>query len=208
MFQRWDRNKRHGPNTAIDDEFAENFDIRRMANLIGKPLLTYLTYRNTAAPRPTPRGSVPEDFARITDKHGNIHRPRKNDTDRLRGFQQDCFICRQYTDKQKNTQWKCAKCGMPLHNNDQGRELTCLQEHLQSCDPYLGCGLMQRSRWSLPNHLRKYRVADDQCQPVSKASAPRELTPSPPKRKRKRGDKSSEAATRKSPRLTRHRSGR
>mmetsp|Transcript_9413 Transcript_9413/g.20280 ORF Transcript_9413/g.20280 Transcript_9413/m.20280 type:complete len:903 (+) Transcript_9413:61-2769(+) len=194
-LQRWDRHKRHGPNTSVSDEFADNFDIKRMANLIGKALLSYLTYKNTAAPQPTQRGSVPADsFARITDKFGSIHRPKKNVNDRLRAVQLNCYICRQYSDKQQNTQWKCAKCGMPLHNTDQGREQTCLEEHLQSCNPFLGCNLMTRSSWSLPNELRKFSAADDQCLSATRtASLPREATPSPPKRsaKRKRGDNAS-----------------
>ena len=103
-------------------------------------------------------------------------------------------MCRRYVSKQINTQWMCAKCSMPLCNVCRGRsqvglsllreyhlfdslfpnshpQQTCLQEHLNSDDPVLGCGLLTRgvNDFKMPNGYKLY-----ECTPVA--------TPNPRKR--------------------------
>lgn len=61
---------------------------------------------------------------------------------------------------------------MPLCNKCRGREKTCLQEHRESDDPVIGCGLRPRKgdKFVLPTEYKKYDV----CTPAA--------TPSPPSR--------------------------
>ena len=88
--------------------------------------------------------------------------------------QQSCYICRQYNPKTINTQWKCLDCGMPLCQADRRdpssqRYSTCLDEHRASNNNYIGCNLMQRLSFFLPDALKKYtetrqqtRIRDDE----------------------------------------------
>ena len=48
----------HGYNITIEDDNQDNFDIKKMVNLFGKPLQTYLRYRDIHTPQPTTWGSV------------------------------------------------------------------------------------------------------------------------------------------------------
>ena len=64
--------------------------------------------------------------------------------------QMKCYICRKYLSVQGmtvyvDTSFCCATCQMPLCKTDRrdtenGRVLTCLDEHLSSVDDDLGCG--------------------------------------------------------------------
>jgi hypothetical protein len=83
--------------------------------------------------------------------------------------QQSCFICRQYTQKTIDTQWKCHICGMPLCQVDRSngiarRPYTCIDEHLSPRNEYIGCNLMKRNSFILPDDLRKYTMTRQQEQ--------------------------------------------
>ena len=61
---------------------------------------------------------------------------------------------------QKNTNWMCRRCGMPLCKKNRGRDQTCLEEHQCSAHPILGCGCEARTRyqWIMPDELKCYRI--------------------------------------------------
>ena len=82
---------------------------------------------------------------------------------KVRVRQQSCFICRLYSSKIVNTQWKCRDCGMPLCQVDRSdgsswRPKSCIREHLSSEDNHIGCNIVPRSSFILPDHLKKYSM--------------------------------------------------
>jgi len=87
------------------------------------------------------------------EKPGEIQRVR----------QQSCYICRQYTPKTMNTQWKCRHCDMPLCQVDRtelgkDRGHSCIEEQQNSDNEFLGCVLMAREAYIMPEHLKKYTM--------------------------------------------------
>ena len=142
-LQRWDRNKRHGhvQHATEDDEIVDDFDIKVMANLIGKPLVdgTFRYYRTVK--RPSARITTSTDtsnnpLTRIVGFDGSTNYPKKKNSDKSRARQQSCFICCRYSPDHQNTQWKCKCCGMPLcqidGTNKTTRKYSCVYEHKQS----------------------------------------------------------------------------
>ena len=80
-----------------------------------------------------------------------------------RVWQQSCYICRQCMPKAMNTQWKCDHCDTPLCQVDRtelgkGRGYSCIEEHQNSDNEFLGCGLMTREPFIMPEHLKKYTM--------------------------------------------------
>ena len=173
---RWDRRQRYGhvrdlEYTCYDnmeDDFVDDFDVRTMANLIGKPLTDgRLRYRTTNQPssRANPFEAGLKNVVRITGPDGSIVHPRIEGKigSKIRVRQQSCFICRLYSTKTVNTQWKCRDCGMPLCQVDRSggisqRPKSCIQEHLCSEDKYIGCNIAPRSSFILPDHLKRYSM--------------------------------------------------
>ena len=151
----------------IDEDFIDDFDVRTMANLIGKPLSDgRLRYWSNHQPS---LRTAPSEAAKhvvcITGKDGSILHPRKQGKEdaKIRARRQSCFICRQYMLRTVNTQRKCCKCGMPLFQVDRSdgiaqRPYSCIYEHLSSQDEYIGCKLMKRNCFILPDHLRKFSM--------------------------------------------------
>jgi hypothetical protein len=181
---RWDRRKRYGHVRDLeftgdfienmDEDMVDDFDVRTMANLIGRPLSDgRLRYRLTNQPsaRTATSNSTMKPVVRITGKDGSIVHPKRDERDdkKVRVRQQSCFICRQYTQKTINTQWKCRICGMPLCQVDRSdsiarRPYSCIDEHLSSHNEYIGCNLMKRNSFILPDNLRKYTMTRQQEQ--------------------------------------------
>ena len=158
----------------MDEDFVDDFDVRTMANLIGRPLSDgRLRYRSINQPstRTATSNSTMKPVVRITGKDGSIVHPRMNGKEdkKVRVRQQSCFICRQYTQKTINTQWKCRICGMPLCQVDRSdgiarRPYSCIDEHLSSHNEYIGCNLMKHNSFILPDDLRKYTMTRQQEQ--------------------------------------------
>jgi hypothetical protein len=173
---RWDRRQRYGHVRDLnfdiydnmDEDFVDDFDVRTMANLIGKPLSDgRLRYRITNQPsaRDNPFDVGSKNVVRITGPDGSIVHPRIEGKigSKIRVRQQSCFICRLYSTKTVNTQWKCRDCGMPLCQVDRSggisqRPKSCIQEHLCSEDKYIGCNIAPRSSFILPDHLKRYSM--------------------------------------------------
>jgi hypothetical protein len=116
-------------------------------------------------------GVHPTTVVHITGKDGSIVHPRMNGKEdkKVRVREQSCFICRQYTQKTINTQWKCRICGMPLCQVDRSdgiarRPYSCIDEHLSSHNEYIGCNLMKHNSFILPDDLRKYTMTRQQEQ--------------------------------------------
>jgi hypothetical protein len=144
-MHRWDRNQRSGGKAFdwmnSDDERPYFLQVKTVANLIAKGLhLASMQYYDTNTPRPTipiwnRQPQQQHELQRITDKAGNIRPPCGGGKE----YQQTCFICCQYQKKQRNTQWCCARCKMPLCKK-QRRDVTCFQEHCNHAnDSVLGC---------------------------------------------------------------------
>jgi hypothetical protein len=138
-LQRWDRNKRYGHVHQVsgdgDEEVIDDFDIKTMANLLGRPLVddTYRYYRTVN--RPSPRITTSTDtsnnpLARIFGLDGSTTYPKIKTDDKARARQQSCFMCRRYYPDDKNTQWKCKDCRMPLcqidRTNNTSRNYSCV----------------------------------------------------------------------------------
>ena len=170
--QRWDRNMRAGRMLRVGEGDAD-FGIKRMANLIARPLRSG-KFRYREGPQPSQRGGDGEYLVRIIDKQGNktctSGKPRN----------QRCFICRKYLNQYVNTTWWCIACGMPLCKKTRGRDLSCLEEHLSSADKHLGCRLMQRTCFFLPNHLKEVRRTRSSG-PAKRKYVEANKTPSPDK---------------------------
>jgi hypothetical protein len=106
-------------------------------------------------------------LTRITDKDGNtVRQPTEKQVTKGKAVGNPivlmCYVCRRYLNngipKQRQTSWWCAVCHMPLCKTPRnvegsGRQLTCLDEHLQSDDPYLGCKGNHIKGTAVPEHL-------------------------------------------------------
>lgn len=101
-------------------------------------------------------GTVPQPTPRL-GKHNNpdltppVVRYMKNGklaNEKGKAYQRFCYICRTYGDN-RNTQWACRECNMPLCNYNTDRrgegEWACLMEHKQSVDEHDGCGHRKES---------------------------------------------------------------
>jgi hypothetical protein len=89
-----------------------------------------------------------QKLVRILDAEGNTSRPptsKQIDAGKTVGnpITLNCFVCRRYlvagVQKQTTTSWWCVDCNMPICKADRGRSMSCLDEHMQSDDPVLGC---------------------------------------------------------------------
>ena len=144
--------------------------MRTIDNLIGKPLTDgRLKYRSCQQPsaRTLPSQVPTKPIVRITGHDGSIIHKKWDGKEgsKIRVRQQSCFICRRYTCKTTNTQWKCRECGMPLCQVDRSDSTrwrpytyTCIQEHLSSQDEYIGCNKMKHNSFILPDHLKKHSM--------------------------------------------------
>jgi hypothetical protein len=117
--------------------------------------------------RRSPLGVSDVKLSRILDENNRKDRPptqKQQEQGKKVGnaITATCFICRRYvingTSFQQTTSWWCFNCHMPLCNvprNGDGtfRELTCLEEHLSSNDPTIGCGQMHVKGTEVPKHL-------------------------------------------------------
>ena len=184
---------------ANQDECSErgDFDIRMLANLIGKPLVDgTCRYRDTEqqSPRENPVSAAAKAITRITNKADETHYPAK-EGGRKRVIQQNCFICRQYSPSKVKTQWKCKKCDMPLCQKDRHsrkRKMTCIAEHLCSTDALIGCGFLKGRTFKLPDYLKKYKLTralekkKEAENERKRAASRRDFIPLSDKRNRKR----------------------
>jgi hypothetical protein len=109
--------------------------------------------------------SLDESLERIRDADGSLTflpTDKRQSKGRSVGSSRDqtCFICRKYQAKQELTQWKCKDCGMPLCKHSRadkpGRDMTCLAERQASDCPILGCNLVARARFIMPDHMKVY----------------------------------------------------
>ena len=196
--QRWDRNMRSNYNENFAaGKIEEDFSIYEMVNLIATPLRTgSLKYRDKPQPtmRQTTLGDPNAPLQRITHDDGTNNTRDAKDKVRLR--QKTCFMCRKYSEKTKNTQWMCTKCGMPLckaNRNQSPDGASCLEEHLASTNQYLGCGLMERRGiFIMPKGLKLWQCEEVQESPVAsrqnkrKRKASTGVTPSPPAKRKTR----------------------
>lgn len=167
-LHRWDRNKRSN-GTAFewlddDDERPDFLKVRSMANLIGRglkrPSMHYYTRDNPRQPpklRNVQRFKQFEELTRITDKGGHMSRPT-NEKKGGKGYVKTCLICRQYREKQQNTNWWCGACHVPLCKKDRGRDCSCYDEHIQRCDdPVVGCFERESHHIVLPQAYKLYK---------------------------------------------------
>ena len=115
--QHWDRNKLYGYVKQMvidegedDEKLVDDFNIKIMANLIGKLLADgHFQYRTYSPPsiRITNADSANQKpIVWITGEDGTMNYPTKSG-EHPRVHQQSCFVCRQYHLGSINTQWKC-----------------------------------------------------------------------------------------------------
>jgi len=147
-LHRWDRNNCSGRKAFewvnVNNKRPDFLRVRSMANLIGRGLQQpTMQYYNPTNPRPTislraEHQVVRRPMERITNKDGETTRPSDGKKGG-KGYAQGCLICRQYWDKQQNTNCWCSTCHMPLCNILR-REVSCYQEHMDNFhDPVLSC---------------------------------------------------------------------
>ena len=138
-------------------------DIKKMANLICKPLtLRKFKYRETPQPsvRTLAQAAAAKPITCIVDKDGSMYCLTKLGK-KPQPRTMSCFICRQYVDGGMNTVWMCQECGMPLCQRDRKnaeRRQTCVEEHKSSTDVYIGCNLIRRDKFILPNEYQHYKL--------------------------------------------------
>ena len=120
-LHRWDRNKRSGGSAfdwmSSDDERPQFLQVRSMSNLVGrglrKPEMRYYSQNNPRQPiqQRACLGGQPQVLTRITNASGETARP-SNGKNNGKGYVMACFICRQYQQRQTNTNWWCSACKM------------------------------------------------------------------------------------------------
>jgi hypothetical protein len=172
----WDRRQRYGHVRDLEyncydnmeEDFVDDFDEQTMANLIGKSLTDgRLRYRTTNQPsaHDNPFKAGLKNVVCITGMDGSIVHPRIEGKkgSKVRVRQQSCCICCLYSSKIVKTQWKCHVCGMPLCQVDRSdgsswRPKSCIREHLSSEDNHIGCNIVPRSSFILPDHLKKFSM--------------------------------------------------
>ena len=163
-----------GLENEDDDDLVDDFDIKTMANLIGRPLTDgQFSYR--AGCQPSARAATTSSetnakpIVRITGPDGSIHYP-KEPGKHPRVHQQSCYVCRQYSDKFFNTQWKCRDCGMPVCqisrvDTNVGRQYSCIVEHKLFGNKFIGCGkIPNRTHFMLPDEMKKFIPTRSQVQ--------------------------------------------
>lgn len=183
----WDRSNRSGRKSfewlGQDDDIPDFLKVRHLANLIGKGLSKpSMKYYDDNNPRQTfplrrPQGGYirrpSRPLERITNEEGQSTR-ESVDGKKSSGYQQTCFICRQYRAKQQNTYWWCSECNMPLCGDEhKRRDITCYQEHCNNYDdPVLGCH--RRKRFVMPNDYKLFGAthASDTINSTSTRVAP------------------------------------
>ena len=75
-----------------------------------------------------------------------------------KGYVRACLICRQYREKQQNTNWWCSTCRVPLCKKGRGRDSRCYEEHMQRCDdPVVGCFERESENIVLPQAYKLYK---------------------------------------------------
>lgn len=173
--QRWDRNKRHGymmrPPSGFgdddDDGVMDDFDIKTMANLIGRPLTDgrFKYYRKSNRPSQRVTASTNMDgraLTRIIGEDGSWNYAKNNPDEKTRCRQKSCFICQRYTPRTINTQWMCVRCNMPLCQIDRSdrktRMYSCVVEHSMTHNQILGCGFVARMAFTMPDQLKAYKL--------------------------------------------------
>ena len=162
-----------GLENEDDDELVDDFDIKSMANLIGRPL-TNGRFQYRAGCQPSTRATTSSEtnakpIVRITGPDGSIHYPKEPEK-HPRVHQQSCYVCRQYSDKFFSTQWKCRDCGMPLCqvsrvDKNAGRQYSCTVEYQLSGNKFIGCGkIPHRTHFILPDEMKKFVPTRSQLQ--------------------------------------------
>jgi len=53
--------------------------------------------------------------------------------------QQTCYICKKYSSKYADSTGACPNCGTCLCLNAKKRDISCLEEHINSGDPNIRC---------------------------------------------------------------------
>lgn len=191
-LQRFDRNKRdtHAGTTLMLDDEVTDFDIRMMANLISKPLTSgKFKFRETS--QPSARGTSDDNklITRITGDDGSITYPPSKPGKAPRSRTGKCFICRQYIDGGRTTNWKCRECGMPIcqlsRSDNVCRTMSCVEEHKCSSNEYIGCGKMQRTTFISPPSLGKYKELRSSAAARASRKRSSDVTPSPTKRSKR-----------------------
>ncbi|KAL7554128.1 hypothetical protein ACHAWF_017536 [Thalassiosira exigua] len=161
-LQRMDRNRRgEHIDHAIDaeDEHAQDFDIKMMANYVCKPLTSgKFKYRETAQPstRTTAKDKATKPLARITAEDGSENYPAKNGG-RAKPRSMTCYTCCRYMDRGSCTNWWCTACKMPLCQMDRTcafMQQGCLEEHLASKNKHLGCNGQKWTSFKMPEEQK------------------------------------------------------
>ena len=152
---RWD-NSMPAKNDLPVENSDEDFGIKEMANLIGRPLVKgRLKYNRTA--QQGKRVPIP------LQKKEHLVRIRGEDSTYVyeSGASRtlNCYMCRRHKQKPQNTNcWICKECGMPLCKPGLGHDQTCLEEYLHSQNEYLGCGFIPRAsnNSKMPDDLKLF----------------------------------------------------
>ena len=141
----------------------DDFDIKTMVNLIGRPWTdgVFKYYQKSNHPSQRITNSTNLDNVALTciigaDGSSNA----KSDPDeKTHCHQKSCFICRRYTPKTINTQWMCVWCNMPLCQIDRSdrktRMYSCIVEHNMTHYQILGCGFDDCIAFTMPDQLKK-----------------------------------------------------
>ena len=196
-LQRWDRNMRNGNKgvTPLSSEVPSNFNIMRMCDLIGRPLMDgSLRYVDDGRGYKSPRMTQHEHIRVAAGIDGaQLRRYTKNGqlaNEKGKAYQRYCYICRTHGEI-VNTQWICNRCEMPLCKKDRrGDECACLEEHLKTTVADDACGPV-RTCFRVPETSLKVRLAStrgdssnkrrrDRIPAANSRSNKRVMTKSPP----------------------------
>ena len=154
-----------------DDGVMDDFDIKTMANLIGRPLTDgrFKYYRKSNRPSHRLTASMNMDgraLTRIIGEDGSWNYAKNNPDEKTRCRQKSCFICRRYTPRTINTQWMCVRCNMPLCQIDRSdrktRMYSCVVEHSMTHNQILGCGFVACIAFTMPDQLKKYKLTQSE----------------------------------------------
>jgi hypothetical protein len=133
----------------LDRDHFKDVDVLQFSDLLCKNIKERPTRQNARL-----TSSEDEVLERITDRHGNINyditdKQSKRGRNVGKSVQHNCYVCRKYLTKKGETQYnqttfRCVTCKMPLckkdrSNNEIGRNLSCLDEHLESNCKTIGC---------------------------------------------------------------------
>lgn len=175
---RWDRNcrDRHANKDAATlvecfegtdgDEVIMDLEVKEVSDFIGRPLVDG-TWNYRVGPQPPPRRprgdkQTDQPLVRVTNKEGKTS-SKASPGKRERVCQISCLVCRLWG-KTRNTQWKCADCGMGLcpqsvkrADNDIGRQYECLVEHHMSGVDGIRCPRVQQTHRITPAMMQYQR---------------------------------------------------